>query len=274
MKKNNNVLIAQSGGPTPVINNSLRGVIEACRDYPSEFGKIYAGWHGVEGVLKEELIDISAQDQKEIDLLATTPSAGAIGTCRYKLTEDCAEDYERIIEVLRAHDIGYFFYIGGNDSMDTANKLSILAKEKDLDLTVVGVPKTIDNDVGNQDFGFLDHTPGYGSVARYWAYLIQNANQESLGCCTHNPVIVLEAMGRDTGFIPAAARLGDPNREIPLQIYMPESKYTLEQIADNVNDELKQSRRCIVVVNRGQDFGVFNDKTDAEKKNVCKRRKK
>ncbi|MFA6187251.1 MAG: diphosphate--fructose-6-phosphate 1-phosphotransferase [Phycisphaerae bacterium] len=263
MKKNINVLVAQSGGPTPVINNSLRGVIETCRNYPSKFGKIYAGWHGVEGVLQEELIDISAQPQKEIDLLATTPAAGAIGTCRYKLSDDRVEDFERIIEVLKAHNIGYFFYIGGNDSMDTANKVSNLAKEKQLDLTVVGIPKTVDNDLGDQKFTYLDHTPGYGSIARYWAYLIQNANQESLGCCTHNPVIVLEAMGRGTGFIPAAARLGDPNREMPLHLYLPESKFTLEEIADTVSDELKQSPRCIVLVNRGQDFGAFSEKRDA-----------
>ncbi len=254
MEKNINVLVAQSGGPTSVINNSLRGVIEACRSYPSEFGKIYAGWHGVEGILQEELIEISAQPQKEIDLLATTPAAGAIGTCRYKLSEDRPEDFERIIEVLKAHHIGYFFYIGGNDSMDTANKLSNLARERDLDLTVVGIPKTVDNDVGAQDFSNLDHTPGYGSVTRYWAYAIQNANQESLGCCTHNPVIVMEAMGRDSGWIVAAARLGDPNREMPLHLYLPESKFSLEEITDNVSDERKQSRRCIVVLYAGEKF--------------------
>lgn len=269
MKKNKNVLVAQSGGPTPVINNSLRGVIETCRDYPSKFGKIYAGWHGIEGVLQEELIEISAQPQKEIDLLATTPAAGAIGTCRYKLSEDRSEDFERIIEVLKSHDIGYFFYIGGNDSMDTAHKLSDLAKVRQLDLTVVGIPKTIDNDLGDQGFTFCDHTPGYGSTARYWACTIQNANQESIGCCTHNPVIVLEAMGRGTGFIPAAARLGDPTREMPLHIYMPESKFTLEQIADNVSDELKQSGRCIVVVNRGQEFGKRSEVCDAFGHNDC-----
>ncbi len=263
MKKNKNVLFGMSGGPTPVINNSLRGVIEGCRSYPSEFGKIYAGWHGIEGVLQEELIDISAQPQKEIDLLATTPAAGAVGTCRYKLTDDRAEDFERIIEVFKAHNIGYFFYNGGNDSMDTANKVSLLAKERNLDLTVVGIPKTVDNDLGDQEITYCDHTPGYGSVARYWANIIQNANEESMGCCTHNPVIVMEAMGRGTGFIPAAVRLGDPNREIPILIVMPEKKITLEQIADAVTDKLKKGDRCIVIVNRGQDFGAFSDKSDA-----------
>jgi 6-phosphofructokinase len=257
-----NALVAQSGGPSPVINNSLRGVIEACRAYPSQFGKVYGGWHGIEGVLQEELVDISAQPQKEIDLLAVTPSAGAIGTCRYKLKESQHEDFERIIEVFKAHDIGYFFYIGGNDSMDTAHKVSNLAKQRNLDLIVVGIPKTVDNDVGDQEFKLLDHTPGYGSVARYWAYTIQNANQESLGCCTHNPVIVLQGMGRKTGFIPAAARLGDPNREIPLHIYLPESKLTLDDLRDNVYDEVRRSRRCIVVVSEGFDVGSLGEQRD------------
>jgi ATP-dependent phosphofructokinase / diphosphate-dependent phosphofructokinase len=258
-----NVLVAQSGGPSPVINNSLRGVIEGCRAYPSEFGKVYGGKHGIEGVLQEELVDISAQPQREIDLLGTTPSAGAIGTCRYKLSEERPEDFERVVEVLKAHNIGYFFYIGGNDSMDTANKISDLAKQRQLDLTVVGIPKTVDNDVGDQEFKLLDHTPGYGSTARYWAYTIQNANQESMGCCTHNPVIVLEAMGNETGFIPAAARLGDPNREMPLHIYLPECNFTLEEIADTVNDEVKRSGRCIVVVSEGQKVGDIGASRDS-----------
>jgi 6-phosphofructokinase len=257
-----NVLVAQSGGPSPVINNSLRGVIEACRAYPSLFGTIYGGWHGIEGVLQEELIDISVQPQAEIDLLATTPAAGAIGTCRYKLKENQHEDFERLIEVLIAHNIGYFFYIGGNDSMDTAFKVSNLARQHKLELTVVGIPKTIDNDLGDQEFKILDHTPGYGSVARYWASTIQNANQESIGCCTHNPVIVLQAMGRKTGFIPAAVRLGDPNREMPLHIYLPESKLTLDDLADNVSDELKRSGRCIVVMSEGFDVGALGERHD------------
>jgi len=260
VKKNKNVLFGMSGGPTPVINNSLLGVIETCRSYPSEFGEIYAGWHGVEGILQEELIDISAQPQKEIDLLATTPAAGAVGTCRYKLTEDRPEDLERIIEVLRAHNIGYFFYNGGNDSMDTANKISLLAKERNLDLTVVGIPKTVDNDLGDKEITYCDHTPGYGSIARHWANMIQNANEESMGCCTHNPVLVMEAMGRGTGFIPAAARLGDPNREMPLLLVMPEKKITIEKIADNVSDKLKKHGRCIVVVNSGQEFEPYGGK--------------
>jgi len=249
-----NVIVAQSGGPSPVINNSLRGVIDACRE-DKKFGKIYGGWHGIEGVLKEELLDISAQEPGEIKLLATTPAAGAIGTCRYKLGKKQAKDFARVIEVFKAHDIGYFFYIGGNDSMDTANKISKIAHERGLDLISAGIPKTIDNDVGDAEFKLIDHTPGYGSVARYWACLVQNANEENAGSCTSDTVLVFQMMGRKIGFITAAARLADPERKMPLQIYMPESNLTLEQLAENVNDELKRSGRCLVALSEGFDVG-------------------
>ncbi|MCK4394497.1 6-phosphofructokinase, partial [Candidatus Bipolaricaulota bacterium] len=119
-----NVVIAQSGGPTAVINSSLLGVIEACRSYPERFGRVYAAYHGIEGVLKEELLDLSAQDKEELALLRTTPAAGAIGTCRYKIKPEQTEDLERIVEVFRAQNVGFFFYIGGNDSMDTAQQVS------------------------------------------------------------------------------------------------------------------------------------------------------
>jgi len=180
MNRPKNVVVAQSGGPTPVINASLRGVVEACRAYPRHFGTVYAGYHGIEGVLKEELLDLSAQPEEEIALLSSTPAAGAIGTCRYKLRAGQREDLERIVDVFRAHDVGYFFYNGGNDSMDTAHKVARLAAERGLDLVATGVPKTIDNDVGgglgeDGTFSLIDHTPGYGSVARYWALNVQNA---------------------------------------------------------------------------------------------------
>ncbi len=258
-----NVIVAQSGGPSPVINNSLRGIIDACLASPSEFGKIYGAWHGIEGVLKEELLDLSVQDPGEIALLATTPAAGAIGTCRYKLTAKQVREFNRVVEVLKAHDIGWLFYIGGNDSMDTAHKISRIAREKGLDLVATGVPKTIDNDVGDSEFKLIDHTPGYGSVARYWACCIQNANEENAGSYPSDPVLVIQIMGRKIGFIPAAARLADPQRAMPLQIYMPESGLTLEQLADNVNDELKRSGRCIVALSEGFDVGDIGAAKDA-----------
>ena len=271
MPQPRNVVVAQSGGPTPVINNSLRGVVETCRAMPDLFGTVYAGWHGIEGVLKEELLDLSAQPAEEICLLRTTPAAGAIGTCRYKLkaalrqAQDTAqrEDFERVIEVFRAYHVGYFFYIGGNDSMDTAHKIALLAQERGLELVAAGVPKTIDNDVGDSEFKLIDHTPGYGSVARYWALNVQNADQENAGSCPSDPVLVMQAMGRKIGFIPAAARLADPHREMPLLIFMRESGLTLEELADCVNDVLRERGRALVVISEGFDVGDIGERKDA-----------
>ncbi|OGU34653.1 MAG: 6-phosphofructokinase [Ignavibacteria bacterium GWB2_35_6b] len=258
-----NVIVAQSGGPSPVINNSLRGIIDTCKMFPDKFGKVYAGWHGIEGVLKEELLDLSAQSEEEIALLRITPAAGSIGTCRYKLKDKQKKDFARVMEVIKAHDIGYFFYIGGNDSQHTAFKVSELAKESGIELVATGVPKTIDNDVGDSEFKIIDHTPGYGSVARYWSHIVQNANEENMGSSPADPVLVLQAMGRKIGYIPAAARLADPNREMPLQIYLTESNVTMEQLADNVNDQLVKDGRCIVVISEGFDVGNIGEVKDA-----------
>ncbi|WP_165245934.1 diphosphate--fructose-6-phosphate 1-phosphotransferase [Paludisphaera soli] len=250
-----NVVVAQSGGPTCVINNSLRGIIESCRRRPEVFGKVYGGRFGIEGVLKEELIDLSATPAEEIALLRTSPAAGSIGTCRYKLKKGQDEDFARVVEVFKAHDVGTFFYIGGNDSQDTAHKISVLAGDAGLDLVAVGVPKTIDNDLGDAEFQLLDHSPGYGSVARYFAHYVSQANEENAGSSPADPVLVIQAMGRKIGYIPAAARLADPERKMPLQIYLTESGLTLEQLGENVIRQLESDGRCIVVVSEGFDVG-------------------
>jgi len=262
MARPRNLVVAQSGGPSPVINNSLRGIIEQARDL-AEIGTVYGARHGIEGVLKEELLDLTAQPAEEVALLRYTPAAGSIGTCRYKLKPNQKQDFERTIEVFRAHDVGYFLYIGGNDSMDTANKVAALARERGLDLVGVGVPKTIDNDVGDSEFKLIDHTPGYGSVAKFWMHAVQNANEENAGSSPADPVLVMQAMGRKIGYIPAAARLADPAREMPLQIYLAESPCSLEQLADQVNDQLRSRGRCLVVVSEGFDVGGVGDVKDS-----------
>jgi 6-phosphofructokinase 1 len=213
--------------------------------------------------LKEELLNLSAQPPEEICLLSTTPAAGAIGTCRYKLRAHQQEDFERILEVFRAHNVGYFFYNGGNDSMDTAHKVALLAAEQGLEVIAVGVPKTIDNDVGDAAFKLIDHTPGYGSVARYWALTVQNADQENAGSCPADPVLVMQAMGRKIGFIPAAARLADPKREMPLLIGMKESNLTLPDLLDAVNDVLRERGRCLLVISEGFPVGDLGELKDA-----------
>ncbi len=258
-----NVIIAQSGGPSPVINNSLRAIVETCKMFPDTFGTVYGGWHGIEGVLKEELINLSAQPEEEISLLRVTPAAGSIGTCRYKLKDNQKKDFARVMEVIKAHNIGYFFYIGGNDSQHTAFKVSQMAAEQGIELIAIGVPKTIDNDVGDSEFKLIDHTPGFGSVARYWSHIIQNANEENIGSSPADPVLVIQAMGRKIGYIPAAARLADPNRQMPLQIYLTEAQLNIEQLADNVNNQLQKDGRCIVVISEGFDVGDIGDVKDA-----------
>lgn len=257
-----NVIVAQSGGPSPVINASLLGVIEECRKRKDVFGKIFAAWHGVEGILKEELIDLEFEDPREIELLRYTPASGAVGTCRYKLREENAEDFERIIDVFTAQNIGWFFYIGGNDSMDTAAKVSKLAQKRGIELVAAGVPKTIDNDIGDDEFTIIDHTPGYGSAARYWSHIIQQTEEENRAINVSEPVAVLQAMGRTSGFIPAAARLADPERKMPLQLYLAESGHNLDTLTENVNSMLKKRGRCIVVASEGFDAGSLGEARD------------
>ncbi len=265
-----NAVIAQSGGPTAVINNSLRGAIDQL--LPSKkVGKIYGARMGILGVLREELIDISTQSPRQIALLERTPSAGTIGSCRYKIRND--EDLNRIVEVFKAHNIGYFFYCGGGDSMDTADRISILAKENDLELVCTGIPKTIDNDVGgplqeNGTFAICDHNPGYGSTARSTVINILEATEENKASYTSDPVLVIGVMGRKIGFIPAAARLVDPERKMPLVIILPEVlpkdgyEGNLEFITKRVNERIGEFGRCIVVIGEGVsvgDLGVLRD---------------
>ncbi len=256
-----NLVVAQSGGPSAVINNTLRGIIEAAREFP-QIGTVLGAAHGVEGILKEVLLDLSAQPAEEVAQLRTTPAAGSIGTCRYKLKREQQEDYERVLAVFAAHQVGYFLYIGGNDSMDTAHKIAQLARDRAQELVAVGVPKTIDNDVGDSEFRLIDHTPGYGSAAKYWMHMVQNANEENAGSCTADPVLVMQAMGRKIGFIPAAARLADPGRELPLLIYLAERSCPLAQLADQVNDRLRERGRAMVVISEGFDVGSLGEVKD------------
>lgn len=253
-----------------MINNSVRGVIDILIS-SNKVNKIYGAKMGILGVLEENLLDISCQLKDEISLLSGTSSAGVLGSCRYKIKDD--EDLERIIEVFKKHDVGYFFYCGGGDSMDTANKINTLANKEGLDLIVCGIPKTIDNDVGGKlkadgTFDICDHDPGYGSVARNTAINVIEANQENKASYTSDPVLIITVMGRKIGFIPASARLADPERKMPLLIILPESiqeespRKNLEFITEKVNEKLFACGRCIVVIGEGVslgDLGVVKD---------------
>jgi len=229
-----------------------------------EIGEVYGALHGIEGVLLEELVRLDTQDPEQLAKLRYTPASGAIGTCRYKLGKDegAREDYERILDVLRAHDVGYFIYIGGNDSMDTAQKVSDLARDKGEELVCAGVPKTIDNDLGDEARTLIDHTPGFGSTARYWATLMKDAEEENRGMYVSEPVSVYQAMGRKAGFITAAARLADPLRQTPLQMYFAETGRDIEWLYENVCLSVRENGRAIVVVSEGYNVGQIREARD------------
>jgi len=244
-----NAFYAQSGGVTAVINATAAGVIETCRRHKSRIGTLYAGRDGIVGALTEDLIDTGKESAAAIKALKWTPS-GAFGSARYKL-KDLDRDrakYERLIEVFRAHDIGYFFYNGGNDSMDTAHKVSQISDQMGYHVTCVGVPKTVDNDLP-----VTDCCPGFGSVAKYVAVSTLEASYDVASMArTSTKVFILEVMGRHAGWIAAAGGLaarkaGDP----PHIILFPEIAFDRERFLDRVKQSVEQHGYCVVVASEG-----------------------
>jgi 6-phosphofructokinase 1 len=242
------VVVAQSGGPTAVINASAAGVIQTALANTRVFTGVYGALNGILGVLREELLDLAMESSGEIDRLKRTPSA-ALGSCRHKLKslQKDRTDYERILEVFKAHDIRYFFYIGGNDSMDTAAKLGRLAREANYEMIAVGVPKTIDNDLA-----YTDHSPGYGSVAKYSATAVMEAGRDTEALYTHDTTTVHEVMGRNAGWIAASTGLAVRTEEdAPHIILMPEVPFVVEKFVADVRRCLKDFRRCFIACGEG-----------------------
>ena len=240
-----NCLVAQSGGPTTVINASVAGVVSEALNNPC-IEEVYGGINGVLGILKEELIDLAEESQQNIRGLRFTP-ASALGTCRFKLKRE--QDYERILEVFEAHNIRYFFYCGGNDSQDTADKISKLAQKKGYELRVIGVPKTIDNDLVT-----TDHCPGYGSVVKYLCTVIRECALDHEAMGQHDLVSIIEVMGRNAGWIAAGATLAkgkDNAKDAPHIILLPEVPFSKEKFVEDVRDVLKKNKYCLVVVGEG-----------------------
>lgn len=244
-----NAFYAQSGGVTAVINASACGVIETARKHPDKIGKVYAGRNGIIGALTEDLIDTSQESEADIAALRYTP-AGAFGSCRFKLKglDQSKAEYERLIEVFKAHDIGYFFYNGGGDSQDTSHKVSQLSEKMSYPLTCIGVPKTVDNDLP-----ITDTCPGFGSVAKYVGVSIREAAFDVLSMAkTSTQIFVLEVMGRHAGWIAAAAGLAaEKEGDAPHIILFPERMFEPEKFMAKVGDCVKKYGYCAIVVSEG-----------------------
>lgn len=241
-----NAIYAQSGGVTAVINASACGVIQTARLYPQQIGKVYAAKNGIIGALNEELIDTSLESDDDIAKLLQTPS-GAFGSCRYKLKND-GNEYQRLIEVFKAHNIGYFFYNGGGDSQDTAHKVSQLGATMGYPITCIGIPKTVDNDLP-----FTDACPGFGSVAKYVAISTKEAGFDVASmAASSTKVFILEVMGRHAGWIAAASGLASQEvNEPPHIILLPEVTFNPEQFLKKVDECVKTYGYCVVVVSEG-----------------------
>ncbi len=244
-----NVFYAQSGGVTATINTTACAVIETARKHRSQFGKVYAGRDGIIGALTEDLIDTSKEPAAAIRALRHTPG-GAFGSCRYKLKgiEEHRAQYERLIEVFKAHDIGYFLYNGGNDSADTSYKVSQFAEKAGYPLICIGVPKTVDNDLA-----VTDCCPGFGSVAKYVATSIREASYDVASMArTSTRVFILEVMGRHAGWITAACGLASEKEgEAPHILLFPEIPFDQEKFLGRVDDVVKQHGYCTVGVSEG-----------------------
>jgi 6-phosphofructokinase len=244
-----NALYAQSGGVSAVINASACGLIETARKHRDRIGKVYAGRHGIIGALTEDLIDTSKESPAAIRALRHTP-AGAFGSARYKLAgiDKSRAQYERLIEVFRAHDIGYFFYNGGNDSMDTAHKVSEIGVQLGYPVTCIGIPKTVDNDLA-----FTDCCPGFGSAAKYIAVATREAALDVQSMArTSTKVFVLEVMGRHAGWIAAAGGLaGNKRGDAPHIILFPEIPFDRTLFLNKVNSCVTTYGYCVIVVSEG-----------------------
>ncbi len=240
-----NVLVGQSGGPTAVVNASVAGIIAEALNHDC-VEEVYGALNGVLGLLQEDLIDLASESQQQIRALKHTPGA-ALGSCRYKLKKQA--DFDRVLEVFKAHNIRYFFYIGGNDSQDTATKISAHAVAQGYELRVIGVPKTVDNDLPA-----TDHCPGFGSTAKFIATTVRELALDNEAMGQGDLVSIVEVMGRSAGWIAASASLAkrrDQPHDPPHLIYLPEIPFSQDKCLEDIRRVLKREKFCQIVVSEG-----------------------
>ncbi len=248
MSQLRNIFYAQSGGVTSVINASACGVIEAARDKRRQIGKVFAGRNGIIGALTEDLIDTSLETKKNIAGLLHTPS-GAFGSCRYKLrsSSESRAEYQRLIDIFRAHNVGYFFYNGGGDSADTCLKVSQISQTMGYPIQAIHIPKTIDNDLP-----ITDSCPGFGSVAKYVAVSTREASFDVASMAkTSTKIFIFEVMGRHAGWIAAAGAMASINSDLPIIILFPEIAFSLRNFINAVQKKVKRFGFCSIVVSEG-----------------------
>ncbi|MGL5615081.1 MAG: 6-phosphofructokinase [Sarcina sp.] len=241
-----NCIIAQSGGPTSVINSSVYGVIKENFNLKI-YDHVYGGLNGIEGILNKKIINLSTMDQNRLEIFKNSPSSG-LGSCRYKLKDySVSEDeYNKLISILREYKISTFFYVGGNDSMDTIAKLSAFAKKKDINIKFIGIPKTIDNDLMH-----TDHTPGFGSAAKFISTSVLETYLDSK-VYSHNGIFILESMGRDTGWLAAASALAKvKDKPCADLIYLPECKFSMEKFLKDVREIYEKNHSVYIVASEG-----------------------
>lgn len=259
MKKN--IIVGQSGGPTAVINASLCGILKEGLNHKEQVDKVYGMIHGIEGFLKDDYMDLTTLSEEDMEILKHTPAA-YLGSCRFKLPEDFNSIiYPSLFEKFNHLNIGYFFYIGGNDSMDTVSKLSRYASHSGSDIRFIGIPKTIDNDLI-----ITDHTPGYGSAAKYVANTVREIVMDS-SVYQQKAVTIVELMGRHAGWLTAASKLARKyDGDNPLFIYLPESDFDMDQFICDIEKALKKQPNVIVCVSEGisDSHGTFICEYDDE----------
>lgn len=240
-----NCLVAQSGGPTTVINASLAGVVRANQLNPV-YDHVYGGLNGIEGILEDRLYDLTNMSEYENRLLRQTPSS-ALGSYRYKLKRNDETDYRKLVEIMDKHDIEILFYIGGNDSMDTVSKLSRYAAKNESSIRFIGIPKTIDNDLV-----MTDHTPGFGSAAKYVASTVREIAVDASVYDNKPSVTIVEIMGRHAGWLTAASALARKfEGDNPVLIYLPETAFDKDRFLSQVQDALKKTTNLVVCISEG-----------------------
>lgn len=260
-----NAIYAQSGGVTSVINSTAAAVIETCAK-SKKIGKVYAGKNGILGVLREDLIDTSKEAKSEIKKLIYTPG-GAFGSCRYRLKDfkEQKREYQRLMEIFKKYNIGYFFYNGGGDSQDTTNKIAEITSKLNIPISCIGIPKTVDNDLP-----YTDNSPGFGSVAKYIAVSTREAGLDVASMCeTSTKVFILEVMGRHSGWIAAASGLSKERADDPPHLILfPEIPFSEKDMLIKVKQSVKKFGYCVLVVSEGIRKKNGNFISDSDRKDA------